>query len=124
MRSGIGDSEEIKKHGIEIVHELKGVGKNLQDHIAVVSQFQCTQPVTLHRSANFLGTMLAGVKYLVTGTGDAANPPCVGGAFIKSNPEKRNTRYSNTLCINRNARCSWESWCSSRTRIFEPCVFM
>ena len=88
MRSGIGDSEEIKKHGIEVVHELKGVGKNLQDHISVVSQFQCTQPVTLHRSASFLGTMLAGVKYLVTGTGDAANPPCVGGAFIKSHPEK------------------------------------
>jgi choline dehydrogenase len=88
MRSGIGDSEEIKNHGIEIVHELKGVGKNLQDHISVVSQFQCTQPVTLHRSATFLGTMLAGVKYLVTGTGDAANPPCVGGAFIKSHPEK------------------------------------
>ena len=88
MRSGIGDSEEIKNHGIEIVHELKGVGKNLQDHIAVVSQYQCTQPVTLHRSATFLGTMLAGLKYLVTGTGDAANPPCVGGAFIKSHPEK------------------------------------
>ena len=32
--------------------------------------------------------MLAGVKYLITGTGDAANPPCVGGAFIKSQPKK------------------------------------
>ena len=88
MRSGIGDSEEIKKHGIQVNHELKGVGKNLQDHFAVVSQFACTQPVTLHRSAGFFSTMLAGVKYLITGTGDAANPPCVGGAFIKSTPEK------------------------------------
>ena len=88
MRSGIGDSEEIKKHGIQVNHELKGVGKNLQDHFAVVSQFACTQPVTLHRSASFFRTMLAGAKYLITGTGDAANPPCVGGAFIKSAPEK------------------------------------
>ena len=88
MRSGIGDSEEIKKHGIQVCHELKGVGKNLQDHFAVVSQFACTQPVTLHRSAGFFRTMLAGAKYLITGTGDAANPPCVGGAFIKSTPEK------------------------------------
>ena len=88
MRSGIGDPSEIKKHGIQVNHELKGVGKNLQDHIAVVSQFQCTQPVTLHRSASFLGTMLAGIKYLITGTGDASNPPCVGGAFIKSDPGK------------------------------------
>ena len=83
MRSGIGDAEEIKKHGIQVNHELKGVGKNLQDHFAVVSQFACTQPVTLHRSAGFFSTMLAGAKYLITGTGDAANPPCVGGAFIK-----------------------------------------
>ena len=88
MRSGIGDSEEIKKHGIQVTHELKGVGKNLQDHFAVVSQFKCTQPVTLHRSASFFGTMLAGAKYLITGTGDASNPPCVGGAFIKSDPGK------------------------------------
>ena len=88
MRSGVGDSEEIKKHGIQVNHELKGVGKNLQDHFAVVSQFACTQPVTLHRSASFFRTMLAGAKYLITGTGDAANPPCVGGAFIKSAPEK------------------------------------
>ena len=88
MRSGIGDPEGIKKHGIQVNHELKGVGKNLQDHFAVVSQFACTQPVTLHRSAGFFSTMLAGAKYLITGTGDAANPPCVGGAFIKSQPEK------------------------------------
>ena len=31
--SGVGDSEKLKKHGIETVHELKGVGKNLQDHL-------------------------------------------------------------------------------------------
>ena len=32
--------------------------------------------------------MFAGIKYLITGTGDASNPPCVGGAFIKSDPGK------------------------------------
>ena len=88
LRSGIGDAKEIKKHGINVTYELKGVGKNLQDHFAVVSQFACTQPVTLHRSASFLKTMIAGIKYLTTGTGDASNPPCVGGAFIKSQPNK------------------------------------
>ncbi len=88
LRSGIGDAKEIKKHGINVTHELKGVGKNLQDHFAVVSQFACTQPVTLHRSASFLKTMIAAIKYLTTGTGDASNPPCVGGAFIKSQPNK------------------------------------
>ena len=33
MLSGIGDSTELNKHGIECLHELKGVGKNLQDHL-------------------------------------------------------------------------------------------
>ena len=46
MRSGVGDAEDIIPHGIKMNHELKGVGKNLQDHIGVVSQFASTKPVT------------------------------------------------------------------------------
>ena len=88
MNSGIGDSQELAKHGIGMVHELKGVGKNLQDHYAVINSFNCTKPVTLHRSASFLRTQLSGLQYLLLGTGDAANPPSSGGAFIKSSPEK------------------------------------
>ena len=88
MNSGIGDSAELSKHGISMVHELKGVGKNLQDHYAVINSFNCTKPVTLHRSASFLRTQLSGLQYLLLGTGDAANPPSSGGAFIKSSPEK------------------------------------
>ena len=88
MNSGIGDSAELAKHGISMVHESKGVGKNLQDHYAVINSFNCTKPVTLHRSASFLRTQLSGLQYLLLGTGDAANPPSSGGAFIKSSPEK------------------------------------
>jgi choline dehydrogenase len=64
------------------------VGENLQDHIGVVSQFACTQPVTLHRSANVWSRLTSGIKYLAFGTGDAAHPPTAGGAFIKSHPDK------------------------------------
>ena len=88
MRSGIGDPNDITKHGIELVHELKGVGKNMQDHYGVTSSFYATQPVTLHRSASWIKTQIAGIKYLLFGTGDAAYPPCSGGGFIKSSPEK------------------------------------
>ena len=63
------------------------VGKT-QDHYGVTSAFYATQPVTLHRSASWLSTQIAGIKYLLFGTGDAAYPPCSGGAFIKSSPEK------------------------------------
>ena len=88
MNSGIGDSLELNKHGIDVLHELKGVGKNLQDHYAVVNSFNCTQPITLHKSASFLKTQMSGLKYLLFGTGDAAFPPTSAGAFFKSSPEK------------------------------------
>ena len=88
MNSGIGDSLELNKHGINVLHELKGVGKNLQDHYAVVNSFNCTQPITLHRSASFLKTQMSGLRYLLFGTGDAAFPPTSAGAFFKSSPEK------------------------------------
>ena len=70
------------------MHELAGVGENLQDHIGVVSQYACTQPITLHRSASPLRTLLAGAQYLLQGKGDAAYPPTAGGAFFRSNPDK------------------------------------
>ena len=88
MNSGIGDPEELNKHGINVVHALKGVGKNLQDHYGVLNSFYATQPVTLHRSAGLLNTGLSGIKYLMFGTGDAAYPPTSAGAFFKSHPDK------------------------------------
>ena len=88
MNSGIGDAQELNKHGINVVHELKGVGKNLQDHYGVLNSFYSTQPVTLHRSAGLLNTGLSGMKYLFFGTGDAAYPPTSAGAFFKSSPDK------------------------------------
>ena len=88
LRSGVGPADEIKPHGLEVVHELAGVGRNLQDHYGVVSQFACTRPVTLHRSASWWRTQLAGVQYLLLGKGDASFPPTAAGAFFKSSDEK------------------------------------
>ncbi len=88
LRSGVGSADEIKPHGIDMVHELAGVGQNLQDHLGVVSQFESTQPITLHRSAAWWRTQWAGIQYLLFGTGDASFPPTAGGAFFKSSPDK------------------------------------
>jgi len=88
MRSGVAAAEDITPHGIPLVHELKGVGQNLQDHLGVVSQFACTKPVTLHRATVWWRRLLAGVQYLVAGKGEASYPPTAGGAFFKSHPGK------------------------------------
>ena len=42
--SGIGDPIKIKNHGIEMIHNSPGVGKNLQDHIMTVSYTHLTLP--------------------------------------------------------------------------------
>jgi len=44
MLSGIGPKEELQKHGIPVVHELPGVGKNLQDHIDIVHSYEAKDP--------------------------------------------------------------------------------
>lgn len=88
LRSGVGPADEITPHGVAMTHELAGVGRNMQDHLGVISQFSCTRPVTLHRSAVWWRTLLAGAQYLLAGTGDASYPPTAAGAFIKSRPDK------------------------------------
>ena len=88
LRSGIGPSEDLRALGIDVVQDLPGVGKNLQDHVGVVSQFTCTKPVTLHRSAGALARTLAGLRFLLFRDGDASFPPTAAGAFFRSSSEK------------------------------------
>lgn len=44
MHSGIGDPELLKHHGIDVQHPLKGVGKNLQDHVSVSIALRRSKP--------------------------------------------------------------------------------
>ena len=47
MLSGIGNSEDLDKVGIETIHHLPEVGQNLQDHLEVYVQYECKNPITL-----------------------------------------------------------------------------
>lgn len=40
MLSGIGPQEDLRQHGIKVVHDLPGVGRNLQDHIDIVHSYE------------------------------------------------------------------------------------
>ena len=46
--SGIGNANELKKHGIEVVHDLPGVGENLQDHLEIYIQHKSKKKETLY----------------------------------------------------------------------------
>ena len=48
--SGIGKREVLEQAGIEVKHELPGVGENLQDHLDTYVQYECPQAVTLEKA--------------------------------------------------------------------------
>jgi choline dehydrogenase len=85
--SGIGDGETLSRFGIPVVMELKGVGKNLQDHLDASIQYESTQPITLYSQANPLNALRTGLQYMLFGTGLATGQGLESGAFLKSRPD-------------------------------------
>jgi choline dehydrogenase len=82
--SGIGPARELKEHGIEVRHELQGVGENLQDHLEFYFQVACTQPITLFSSMSPLAKGLIGAQWLLTKGGLGATNHFESCAFIRS----------------------------------------
>ena len=74
MLSGIGPKAQLEALGIDVLHDLPGVGKNLQDHFMVPVAYECTQPVTLaHATAPEEAAKLAdkGMGLLTSNIGEA-----------------------------------------------------
>ncbi|MBT8114978.1 MAG: choline dehydrogenase, partial [Arenicella sp.] len=84
MLSGIGDAAHLRENGIEPLHELPGVGQNLQDHLEIYFQMACTQPVSLFKFYNLWGKALTGAQWLFTRTGLGASNHFEAGGFIRS----------------------------------------
>lgn len=82
--SGIGPAAELRALGIEVVHELPGVGENLQDHLEFYFQMACTQPITLYSVFNPLGKALVGMRWLLRKDGLGASNQFETGGFIRS----------------------------------------
>ena len=87
LLSGVGDSEILGRFGIPVVNDLKGVGRNLQDHLDCSIQYECTQPITLYSQANPLRAARTGLEYLLFGTGLGSGQGLESGAFLKSRPD-------------------------------------
>ncbi|HEY5339117.1 MAG TPA: GMC family oxidoreductase N-terminal domain-containing protein, partial [Rhizomicrobium sp.] len=87
LLSGIGDPAILKRFDIPVVVDLKGVGKNLQDHLDASIQYESSQPITLYSQANPLNALKTGLQYMLTGTGLATSQGLESGAFLKSRPD-------------------------------------
>ncbi len=86
LLSGIGPPEELEGHGLEVVHDLPGVGRNLQDHVDCVLSYECREPVTLYRDLRADRLAASVVRGLVFGEGIATTFPYEAGAFLKTRP--------------------------------------
>jgi choline dehydrogenase len=89
--SGIGAGEPLRALGIPIVHELAGVGENLQDHLQIRMVYKVSDVPTLNQRANSLiGRVAMGFEYLLFRTGPLTQPPSQVGAFARSDPAQPN----------------------------------
>lgn len=84
MLSGIGPAQHLKDHGIDVVADRAGVGKNLQDHLEVYVQAAASQPVSLYKYWNLLGKAYVGARWLFTKTGPGASNQFESCGFIRS----------------------------------------
>jgi choline dehydrogenase len=85
--SGIGNPDELRTLGIEPVHELRGVGENLQDHLEVYVQHACTQPISFNPALKLRNRPKIGLQWLLNRSGPAATNHFEAGGFLRSNDE-------------------------------------
>ncbi len=89
MLSGIGPRDELAAHGIETVHELPGVGANLQDHLDYIISYKSKRRDVIGLGPRGLADLArAGLAWRKSGQGAFASPGAEGGAFIRSDPSQ------------------------------------
>lgn len=85
QQSGIGNAAHLQQVGVTVVHDLPGVGENLQDHLQIRSAFKISGAKTLNMMANsWLGKASIGLEYLLKQSGPMSMAPSQLGAFTRS----------------------------------------
>ena len=87
--SGIGPAALLQQHGIPVVHDLPGVGENLQDHLQIRAVFKVQGTTTLNTLANsWWGKARIGLEYAWRRSGPMSMAPSQLGAFTRSAPDR------------------------------------
>ncbi len=85
--SGVGPGDVLREHGIEVLHDLPGVGENLQDHLQVRSVYTCSIPTLNDEVNNFFRRMGIGIQFILTRTGPMSMGASQVCAFTHSDPD-------------------------------------
>lgn len=86
LLSGVGDANDLKRHGIEPMLHLPGVGKNLQDHFSSQIKVRSTPSGSHNRHLRGWRKYAEGARYVFNGSGYLACGATLAGAFVKSDP--------------------------------------
>ena len=86
MLSGIGPADHLKSVGIEPVHDLPGVGSNLQDHLDLFVIAECSGDFTYDNYAKLYRSAWAGLQYLLFRKGPVASSLFETGGFWYADP--------------------------------------
>ena len=85
--SGVGDADELARLGIEVVHNLAGVGQNLQDHLEVYVQHACKQPVSMAPYLKWRYRPWIGSEWLLFRRGPGSTNHFEAGGFVRTNDD-------------------------------------
>ncbi len=92
--SGIGNAKDLKAMGIDVVHDLPGVGENLQDHLEVYVQYACKEPVSMQPMLKLWRRPFIGARWLFLRSGPGATNHFEAGGFTRSNAD---VKYPNLM---------------------------
>ncbi|WP_407280741.1 choline dehydrogenase [Aromatoleum evansii] len=87
QRSGVGPAPLLRSLDINVVHDLPGVGANLQDHLEMYLQYACKEPVSLYPALKLWNQPAIGAQWLFSGTGIGASNQFEAGGFIRTRTE-------------------------------------
>jgi choline dehydrogenase len=89
MLSGIGAADTLRRHGIEVVADLPGVGKNLGDHIEYIVSYECTKPVSYYYATKPVAQARIGAEWQFLKSGLGTSNFFEAGGFFKTSDDKR-----------------------------------
>ncbi|TRO98308.1 choline dehydrogenase [Pseudomonas aeruginosa] len=84
LRSGVGPAALLRDLDIPVVHDLPGVGANLQDHLELYLQYACKQPVSIYPATKWWNQPAIGAQWLFLGKGLGASNQFEAGGFIRT----------------------------------------
>ncbi|MEP5758540.1 MAG: choline dehydrogenase [Litoreibacter sp.] len=84
MLSGIGEADQLTSNGIDVVTDLPGVGKNLQDHLQARLVYKCNEPTLNDEVRSLFGQAKIGLRYVLSRSGPMTMAASLATGFLKT----------------------------------------